>query len=397
MLTMLLRKLGRMPMRASPTGPPEACADVSLPGCGPRDLFVTAAFILVALGTVMVFSASSFHWSVPDDSYHFLRRQLLWLPIAFGACFLFSHLGTRVLRRFYCQFLVASLVLLAIVLVPHVGRNVNASTRWLPLGGGLQFQPSELAKLSVVLFVAGFMAKDPERRRSFCRGFLPVSAAILPVFLLILVEPDFGTAMFVLALGSLLLYLAGMRLWYFLASASIFAPLIAGFVYHRWDQVKVRLLGVLDPTSLYQVKQSLTALGIGGWDGVGLGGSVQKLRFLPEPHTDFILAIIGEELGFIGCVAVIALFAVCLWSGLAMVWRFRDPFSFLAGAGILLSLTSQAVFNVAVVTGSAPTKGIPLPFVTFGGSGLLVAMAQVGILLALERENRTALAAESPA
>jgi cell division protein FtsW len=156
----------------------------------------------------------------------------------------------------------------------------------------------------------------------------------------------------------------------------------------------VRLLGFLDPSSLYQVNQSLTALGIGGWSGVGLGGSVQKLRFLPEPHTDFILAIVGEELGFVGCIAVLALFAACLGSGLVMVLRFRDLFSFLVGAGILISISFQAVFNVAVVTASAPTKGIPLPFVTFGGSGLLVALAQVGILLALERENRRALAGE---
>jgi cell division protein FtsW len=175
---------------------------------------------------------------------------------------------------------------------------------------------------------------------------------------------------------------------YLLGSGLLFAPIIAVFVHYRWETIQQRLLGFLSPEDSYQVKHSLTALGSGGLWGLGLGASEQKLQFLPESHTDFILAIIGEELGLVGCAAVIVLFAALLWSGVAIVWPSRDLHSFLIGSGIVVSLVFQAVFNMAVVTASAPTKGIPLPLITFGGSGLFVTMLQVGVLLALDRANR---------
>ena len=218
-----------------------------------RDLFVTSVFLLLAVGTVMVFSSSAFHWSVQGDHYFFLRRQLAWLPIALLGCVLFAYLGPDFLRRYYWHLLALSVVLLSIVLIPQVGRNVNASRRWLPLGGGLQFQPSELAKLAVILFVAGFMSADPGRAMRFFSGFLVVCFAVLPVFLLILVEPDFGSAVFVLGLAFFVLVLSGIRKRYLVASFLIFAPLLAGFIYYRWEQVQVRLLGFLDPNGLYQV------------------------------------------------------------------------------------------------------------------------------------------------
>ncbi|MBI4604439.1 MAG: FtsW/RodA/SpoVE family cell cycle protein, partial [Planctomycetes bacterium] len=193
---------------------------------------------------------------------------------------------------------------------------------------------------------------------------------------------------FILGLALFLLVLSGTRVLYLFASAFVFAPIIAAFVYARWDKIQPRLLGFLDPDKVYQVKHSLTALGSGGLWGVGLGASGQKLRFLPEPHTDFIFAILGEELGFAGSVAVVALFLWLLWSGAAIVWRTRDLYGFLVGAGIVISLCFQAVLNLAVVTASAPTKGIPLPFITYGGSGLCMTLAQVGLLLSIERAGR---------
>jgi cell division protein FtsW len=355
----------------------------------PRDVFITCVFILVAVGTVMVFSASAFHWSVEGDAFFFLRRQLAWLPIAVLGCVFFRELDYRLLRRYYWQPLAAAIVLLAVVLVPSIGRDVNASRRWLPLGEGLQFQPSELAKLAVIIFLAGFIANDPSRRLKFWRGFAPACGALLPVFALILIEPDFGTALFVLGLGAFVLFLAGMRLIYLAGSVILFAPIIAAFAHQRWETIKVRLLGFTDPESIYQVKHSLTALGSGGLLGLGLGASGQKLKFLPEPHTDFILSILGEELGLAGTVGVVLLFVVLLWSGMGMVWRARDAFGFLLGAGIIVSLSFQAALNIAVVTASAPTKGIPLPFLTFGGSGLCVTLAQVGILLSIDRAGET--------
>jgi len=360
----------------------------------PRDAFVTATFLLVTIGTVMVFSASTFRWSLNGDAYFFLRRQLAWLPIAILGCLLVRNLDYRLCRRHYWEPLVVSILLLAIVLIPQVGRDVNQSRRWLPLGAGLQFQPSELGKLAVILFVAGFMAGDPERRRRFFRGFLVVALSVFPVFALVLVEPDFGTAMFILGLGFFVLLLSGIRTVYLLGSALLFAPVIALFVHLRWEQIHSRLLGFLDPESVYQVRHSLIALGSGGWWGVGLGASGQKLHFLPEPHTDFILAVLGEELGLAGTLGTLLLFLVLLWSGIGIVWRTRDLFGFLLGAGVVISLTFQAVLNVAVVTASAPTKGIPLPFVTHGGSGLCMTLVQVGLLLSIDRMNRLERAAE---
>ena len=358
---------------------------VSPPVPGPSaapGIFMACVFLLVAIGSVMVFSASAFHWSVGGDSTFFLRRQLAWIPIALLACWFFRGLDHGVLAKRHWQPLAASMILLALVLV--AGREVNASRRWLHFGA-LQFQPSELAKIAVIIFTAGFLSKDPSRARSFLRGFLPVCGALLPVFALILVEPDLGTALFVLVLGLSILLVAGAKLLYFGACLVIFAPLLAFFVYLRWETVYTRVLGFLEPEKIYQVKHSLTALGSGGATGLGLGAGGQKLSFLPEPHTDFVLAILGEELGFAGCAAVVLLFIALLWSGLRIAWRASDLFGFLLASGIVIGIAFQAALNMAVVTASAPTKGIPLPFLTFGGSGLCMTLIQVGILLSIAR------------
>jgi cell division protein FtsW len=354
----------------------------------PRDVFVTAVSLLVSIGTVMVFSASAYHGSVAGDVFYFLRRQLAWLPIAVLVCLVFRQLDYRILQRHAGKLILASGILLGIVLLPQVGRNVNESRRWLPLGPGIGFQPSELAKLAVIVFVAAHMSANAERPRTFVRGFLLVCAAVLPIFGLVLVEPDFGTSMFILALAFFVLLLSGVRKLYLIASAVIFAPIIAGFVYWRWEMIQARLLGFLEPDKVYQVKHSLTALGSGGVWGLGLGASAEKLQFLPEPHTDFILSILGEELGFAGTVGILLLFVVLLWSGVGMVWRTRDLFGFLVGAGIVLALAFQAALNIAVVTASMPTKGIPLPLLTHGGSGLCATLAQVGLLLSIDRIQR---------
>jgi cell division protein FtsW len=363
-----------------------AAVSPSVPGpSAAPGIFMVCVFLLVAIGSVMVFSASAFHWSVGGDSTFFLRRQLAWIPIALLACWFFRSLDHGVLAKRHWQPLAASLALLALVLV--VGREVNASRRWIHFGA-LQFQPSELAKISVIIFTAGFLSNDPSRARSFLRGFLPVCGALLPVFALILVEPDLGTALFVLVLGLSILLVAGAKLLYFGACLVIFAPLLAFFVYLRWETVHTRVLGFLEPEKIYQVKHSLTALGSGGATGLGLGAGGQKLSFLPEPHTDFVLAILGEELGFAGCAAVVLLFIALLWSGLRIAWRASDLFGFLLASGIVIGIAFQAALNMAVVTASAPTKGIPLPFLTFGGSGLCMTLIQVGILLSIARGSR---------
>jgi cell division protein FtsW len=358
------------------------------PGDQARDVFVTTVFVLTALGVVMVFSSSAFHRLADGDPYYFLRRQLAWVLIGTLAGVFFYQLDYRLLRQYHGYSMAIVIVLLALVLVPQLGRSVNGSRRWLPLGGGLQVQPSELAKLATMIFVAGFLANDPSRLRRFWKGFVPVCLVIALAFGLVLVEPDFGTSLFVLVLGFSLVVLAGMRWRYLLASVVLFAPVLTIFIHVRRDQIAHRILGFLDPEQVYQLRHSLVALGSGGMFGRGLGAGAQKLRFLPEAHTDFVLAILGEELGFLGCAGVVLLFLTLLWSATRMVLRTQDLFGFLLGAGITLSLCFQAVLNIAVISASAPTKGIALPFLTFGGSGLCMTLAQVGVLLSIDRVRR---------
>jgi cell division protein FtsW len=348
----------------------------------PQEPLLAAVFLLVSLGTVMVFSSSAFRY---DDSFHFLRRHCLWLPIAALVCLLVSEIDYRVYRKYYpCLYLV-TVVLLALVAVPGIGHEVNHSRRWLVLGSDIRLQPSEVAKLTVILAVAGFLSAHPDRCQRFWRGFLPVGSLVLVLAALIIVEPDLGSTLFVLGLAFVLFVVAGVRASYLVGAAMLLPGAGAVYFVLRPELVLKRLEGLFDPESVYQVRHSLLALGSGGFSGLGLGAGEQKLRYLPEAHTDFVLAVIGEELGFVGCIAVLALFLVLVVSGAAIAWRSRDLFGFVTATGITLSLGVQAAINCAVVTASAPTKGLPLPFVSFGGSGLCMAMAQVGILLSIAR------------
>lgn len=357
-------------------------------GLRPGEALLSTVILLVTLGTVMVMSASFFHRSIEGDRFFFLRRQLLWLPIAIFSGVLAARFDYRVLLRHYGWILLASALLLVLVYVPGIGIELNRARRWIR-AGSLQFQPSELAKLAVIISIAGFLANDPERARLFFRGFLPSCAAIFAIVGLILMEPDFGTAIFILLLAGSLLLVAGMRKRYAILSALLAAPPIALFMVWRWEMIRRRLLGFISPEEIYQVKHSLIAFGAGSFWGSGLGAGAEKLKILPEPQTDFIFAVIGEELGFVGCVSVIALFLILLLSGAAIARRARDVFGFLLASGIIISLTLQAAINITVVTATGPTKGIPLPFITFGGSGLVMGLIQVGILLSISRLSET--------
>ncbi|MCH2375406.1 MAG: FtsW/RodA/SpoVE family cell cycle protein, partial [Planctomycetes bacterium] len=226
-----------------------------------RNLVLLSVFLLVSIGTVMVFSAAAFHWAIRDDTFYFLRKQLAWVAIAGLGGLFFYQIDYRLLRRCYWQLLVLSTILLFAVLIPQLGTDVNQARRWIRLGGGLQFQPSELAKLSVIVFVAAFLANDPERRRRFLGGFLVVCFAISPLVLLILFEPDLGTSLFVLGIAVMLLIVGGMRLSYMLVVGVVFAPIVGYAAHLRWEEIRDRVMGFLDPDSVYQVKHSLTALG----------------------------------------------------------------------------------------------------------------------------------------
>jgi cell division protein FtsW len=354
-----------------------------------KEALLSSVFMLLALSAVMVFSASAFHYLITEDTSFFLKRQLMWIGISGAICYFTYMSDYRILQKHYRLGLILTLVMLALVMIPGLGIRVNQSSRWLPLGGGIRFQPSEVAKITVLVFLAGYICRDPVRTRKFWKGFVPAALGVGLLWGLILIEPDLGTSSFILGLGIILMMIAGMRWRYFLAPVAVFTPFLALFTYMRWDMIVHRFQGLLNPEGLHQLRHSLRALGSGGLTGMGVGAGMQKLRYLPEAHTDFVFAVIGEEMGLVGCLCVIALFLVLLWSGVMIARGAKDSFGYLLGAGIILSLGMQAAFNIAVVTASAPTKGIPLPLVTFGGTGLCVTMAQIGILLSIWRISQT--------
>ena len=364
----------------------------------------TAAVVvlLMAVGAVFVFSASA---SVAGelDIHKFYDypalRQIFFFPLACMVLFAFAALDYRNLRpdRGWLQsptlyLLILSIALLVIVLLPQIGIERNNARRWLRLTMGtfnISFQPSELAKWMTVLFLSGFCAKYGDGIRSFRKRFVPACCVVGVVVGLIVVE-DVGTAALISLLAFLMLIIAGAKWWH------VLAPLpfgILGFVYvlihspARLERIWAWIWPEKYPALSYQAGQSLTALGSGGSFGKGLGGGMCKYGHLPEDTTDFIFAIIGEEMGFVGNAAVILLFIVFIWLGILIVVRCKDRFGQLLAGGIVMAIGIQAALNIGVVTVVLPTKGIPLPFVSAGGTSMLLSSAAVGILLSIARQT----------
>lgn len=351
-----------------------------------------ATVVLALVGLIMVFSASAvvagnrFH-----DSVFFLKRHLTWL--AFGFCLLLiaAHLDYTVWRKLAVPLLALLVVLLILVLVPSLGLMAKGARRWLRLGP-VSVQPAEVAKLVVVLYLAAYLAKKGTAITEFGRGILPPLIVVGAIAALILLQPDMGTAVVLGLLAMGLLFMAGARLSHLLALALLAAPvgmaLILSSPYRR-QRFMTFLAPWKDPTDAgFQLTQSFLAFGSGGPFGVGLGEGKQKLFFLPEAHTDFVLALVGEELGLLGTSAIIVLFAILVLKGFQIAGRAREPFGRHLALGITLSLGLQALINAAVVTGLLPTKGLTLPLVSYGGSSLLVSLLSIGILLSIGRDRQ---------
>ncbi|HSV27395.1 MAG TPA: putative lipid II flippase FtsW [Sedimentisphaerales bacterium] len=365
----------------------------------PLALVVT---ILMAIGTVMVFSASQNLTRVLDWRQFFqyaMLRQLLFFPLAIVVMYAASLIPYRSFsldvgwKRSIAVWLLAfGILLLVLVLIPGVGIVRNNARRWLPLGGGLSFQPSEIAKWSAVFFMAAYTARYPDSMHLFRKRFLPVCMAILPIVGLILVE-DVGTAAFIAVLAFLMLFIGGTRIWYLLSPVPVLA---AGFVYVLIGSPNrlARITAFLNPDDPnvasgagFQASQSLIALATGGLWGRGLGYGITKYGHLPEDATDFIFAIIGEEFGLVGTATVILLFMLFVYLGVLLIVRTQDPLGRMLATGIVLAVGIQAAFNIGVVTVMLPTKGIPLPFISAGGTSMLVSAAAVGILLNVAKET----------
>ena len=354
-------------------------------------LLGTAA--LLALGLVMVLSSSSVTAGIGlHDTYYYFKRQLLWIVVGLVAFYVCFRLDYWHWRRFAPWILVGTLVLLVAVLIPHVGREVGGARRWLGVGSAT-FQPSELAKLTMVVYVAAWLsARGAERVGHFVRTALPVLALVGGVAFLILREPDLGTAGALVATSMVMLYTAGVPVGQFIAILGVAVPVLAAAIFTSTYR-RNRFLAFLNPQahpleSGYHILQSLYALGSGGLFGVGLGQSRQKYFYLPEEHTDFIFAVLGEELGLIGGLVVLALFGLVIWRGFRIAANAPDLFGTLLATGVTTMLAIQAVVNIGVVTAVLPITGIPLPLISFGGSSLVFTMAGLGMLANISTHAR---------
>jgi cell division protein FtsW len=358
------------------------------------NLLLTATLCLLAFGVVMVFSASSTTALLGQsgDSAYYLKRTLLIGAVGLGVMRLFALRGLRILRPITPLLLVVSFVLLLAVLMPGVGASANGASRWIAIGS-FQIQPSELAKLALVLYGANLLAERPRMVREL-RTLVPYLSVVALGCLLMVVEPDLGTAIVVCLTGAAMLVAAGMRIQHLaLLAGAIGVVLLLAIVIEPYRMQ--RLTGFLNPTgdpsgAGFQAIQAKIALGSGGIFGVGLGQSLQKAFYLPEAHTDMIAAVIGEELGLAGLSMLVGLFGLFGYAGLRTAQRARDRYAKLLAAGLTSLVLVEAIVNLFAVLGLAPLTGVPLPFVSYGNSSLLVMLAATGLLLNVARGGTAA-------
>jgi len=344
-------------------------------------LFIAIVLILVTLGVLILASASSAKY---DDATYFVKRQLMWLALSFGAAAVVSRIDYRRYQHLAIPLAALSVVSLILVRIPGIGHTINGSWRWFKIGR-LTVQPSELAKLALIILFSWWLSRSQRRIDELKRGIL-IPFGLLACFALpIIVEPDFGTTMLVSTVAVCMMFLGG---------ASIGPMLLIGltgllgivFMIFQNPERMSRILAFLDPQKYetdkaWQLINSLRAFAGGDLWGVGFGNSMQKYHYLPEAHTDFIFPIIGEELGVIASLGVVVLYVILFVLGLRIAFSARDDFGRFLAYGITLMISIQALINLAVVTGCVPTKGLALPFISYGGSSLLVSGLMIGILV----------------
>ena len=364
-------------------------------------ILYTATLCLLAAGTVMVYSASSAESLLtgPGDPAVYLKRYVAFGIIGLAVLHVTSRHGLKGIKAATPLMLVASFVLTIAVMVPGIGVTVNGATRWLG-AGPVQFQPSELLKLSLVLYAAQLLAARPRSTKTMSGLIKPLLLVVAGACALLLKQPDMGTALVICFAIGMLLVAAGVpvRNLGLMAGTLVFLALIVAIAepYRR-----ERLTSFLDPFSDagdtgFQAVQALTAIGSGGFFGVGLGESVQKVFYLPEAHTDMILAVIGEELGLFGIMGLVALYGMIAYAGLRASKQARDLHSKLLAAGITSLILCQATLNFFAVLGMAPLTGVPLPFISYGSTNLIVLLGGMGLLLAVAADGKQVSAARQP-
>lgn len=349
---------------------------------------------LVVFGLIMVFSAS-YYYSISQDGnpYSYLFKHGMWVVLGFIAMmFGASNDYKRYNHEKFAYLALSASVLLLIIVITPLGTTINGATRWITLGP-ITLMPGEIAKLGVIFFISWFLGSETDKIKSLTRGILPMLGVMAVVAGLIIKQPNLSTAITVCGIIVAMMLVAGMKWRYFFGAAGAgVAGILSILLFMKDSYWYTRLTAFTDPFadplgSGYQAVQSLLALGSGGLFGVGLGKSVQKNLYLPEPQNDFILAIIGEECGFIGVLLLIMAYCIFLWRGIHIAINAPDQFGMLLGSGIVLMVAIQVILNIAVVTSSMPATGINLPFISYGGNALLIFMFSAGVLLNISRHE----------
>ena len=347
-------------------------------------------FILLGLGIITVLSASSpTALAETGNSYKYLIKQMEAAVIGIFLMFVASKIDYKLWQKNYK--IIYCICMILLLAVCALGREAGGAKRWLDMGF-LSFQPSEVAKVGVIIFYSAWLTKNKEKLKTFKYGFVyPLSWLLIPIFFILILQNHFSATLVICMLAAILMILAGCKIRYFifvgipLAALGIFAIIVAGQGFRMQ-----RILTFFDPWhdikgKGWQIVQSLYAIGSGGLFGVGLGESKQKYLYIPEPHNDFIFAVLAEELGFIGCAIVIILFAILIWRGITIAMKAQDMFGSLLAAGITSMIAIQVLVNIAVVTASMPVTGMALPFFSYGGTALIITLTSIGILLSVSR------------
>lgn len=349
--------------------------------------------VLLAIGLVMILSASApYALRTEGDSYFYVKRQLIFAVIGIICMLVISKIDYRILnsRLSYLAY-IGGLGLMALVLVPGIGVERNGALRWIKIAG-IQFQPSEIMKIGLILILATLIAKDPSRIKKFWSGLVPILCTALPVFGLLVIQDHLSAMMITAVIVAVIIFAAGAKIIHLLPIGGVAGA--AAFLYAYTSEFRrKRLMIFLDPwqdpqNNGWQIIQSLYAIGSGGLFGVGLGKGVQKYMYIAEPHNDFILSTWAEETGLIGVILVILLFAIFMWRGIVISMKAPDMFGSLVAIGITGMIGIQAIFNIAVISSSMPVTGISLPFFSYGGSALVILLSSVGLLLSISRQAK---------
>ncbi|MEK3660901.1 MULTISPECIES: putative lipid II flippase FtsW [unclassified Paenibacillus] len=383
--------------------------NVSLPKRGTPDFqLLILTLLLVGFGLVMVFSASSSltlaSSKFGNDPLYFMKRQMIWIVLGIVVMFIAMNIHYSKFKKWYVPIFIITVILLLIV---AFSERINGAKSWLSIGK-LGIQPTELAKISIILYLSALITKKGERFRDFRTGYIPVMVIVGIVAGLIMMQPDLGSCLILVATSGLVIYAGGASMKHILGSIALLVlgvGIVMGAkaaidslspatdkVAANQDYRKGRIQAFIDPYQDaegegYNIIQSLTALGQGGVSGSGFGKSIQKLDYLKYPYTDFIFPVIGEEFGFVGTALFLMLYLYFIWRGILIALRCKDPFGTLVGIGIMGLIAIQAFVNIGGVTKTIPLTGVTLPFISYGGSSLLVSMLSMGIMLSISRET----------